>query len=62
MTQIRTSYRRRDALCGCTKLLLGSILQTDRIRKPDFDERLGFTDANGSPDPNDYNQHGSIFV
>ncbi len=23
--------------------------------------RLGFTDANGSPDPNDYNLHGSIF-
>jgi DNA-binding beta-propeller fold protein YncE len=24
--------------------------------------RLGFTDANGSPDPHDYNQHGSIFL
>lgn len=24
--------------------------------------RLGFSDANGSPDPQDYNQHGSIFV
>jgi len=24
--------------------------------------RLGFTDANGSPDPNDYNEHGSIFL
>jgi DNA-binding beta-propeller fold protein YncE len=23
--------------------------------------RLGFTDANGSPDPNDYNEHGSIY-
>ncbi len=24
--------------------------------------RLGFTDANGSPDPNDYNQHGGIYL
>jgi DNA-binding beta-propeller fold protein YncE len=24
--------------------------------------RLGFTDANGSPDPEDYNQHGSIYL
>lgn len=24
--------------------------------------RLGFSDANGSPDPQDYNQHGSIYV
>jgi hypothetical protein len=24
--------------------------------------RLGFTDANGSPDPHDYNQHGSVFL
>src|SRR5262249_46389831 len=23
--------------------------------------RLGFTDANSSPDPNDYDEHGSIF-
>lgn len=24
--------------------------------------RLGFTDANGSPDPQDYNQHGGIYL
>ena len=24
--------------------------------------RLGFTDADGSPDPHDYNQHGSIYL
>lgn len=24
--------------------------------------RLGFTDANGSPDPHDYNQHGGIYL
>jgi len=24
--------------------------------------RLGFTDANGSPDPHDYNQHGTIYL
>lgn len=24
--------------------------------------RLGFTDANGSPDPHDYNQHGGIYM
>jgi hypothetical protein len=24
--------------------------------------RLGFTDANGSPDPHDYNEHGGIFL
>ena len=24
--------------------------------------RLGFTDANGSPDPHDYNQHGGMFM
>ncbi len=24
--------------------------------------RLGFTDADGSPDPHDYNQHGSVFL
>ena len=24
--------------------------------------RLGFTDANGSPDPHDYNQHGGMFL
>ena len=30
------------------------------VFKP-YPGRLGFTDANGSPDPNDYNLHGSVF-
>ncbi len=28
--------------------------------RQDYPGRLGFTDANGSPEPHDYNQHGSI--
>ena len=24
--------------------------------------RIGFTDANSSPEPNDYNQHGGIYM
>jgi DNA-binding beta-propeller fold protein YncE len=27
-----------------------------------FPGRIGFTDANASPEPNDYNQHGGIFL
>src|SRR5262249_29870899 len=27
-----------------------------------FPGRIGFTDANSSPEPNDYDQHGGIFV
>jgi len=27
----------------------------------DFPGRIGFTDANASPEPNDYNQHGGIY-
>jgi DNA-binding beta-propeller fold protein YncE len=28
----------------------------------DYPGRLGFTDANASPEPNDYNQHGGIYL
>ena len=28
----------------------------------DYPGRLGFTDANGSPDPQDYNEHGGIYL
>ena len=28
----------------------------------DFPGRIGFTDANASPEPNDYNQHGGIYL
>jgi len=34
----------------------------DPVVIANFPGRLGFTDANASPEPNDYNQHGGIYL
>jgi DNA-binding beta-propeller fold protein YncE len=34
---------------------------TDPVVIRDYPGRIGFTDANASPEPNDYNQHGGIY-